>query len=72
MHAMIILCRGPGDFVDDTPPQSTASSGCPSGKDSCSGGGLDAINNYMDFTNNVCMTQFTAGVSLYLNLSFGH
>jgi hypothetical protein len=28
-------CEGPGDYVDDTPQQSTPSSGCPVGKRSC-------------------------------------
>lgn len=37
-------CVAPGDFVDDTPPQSEATSGCPVGQDSCPGGGLDSIH----------------------------
>lgn len=43
-------CEGPGDYVDDTPQQSTLSSGCPTGKDSCPGGGVDSIHNFMDYT----------------------
>ncbi|KAK0559659.1 hypothetical protein OC844_004254 [Tilletia horrida] len=54
-------CSGSGDYVSDTPPQSTATSGCPSGQDSCSGGGVDSIHNYMDYSNDACMNQFTAG-----------
>lgn len=34
-------CTGPGDYVDDTPPQLTPSIGCPVGKDTCPGGGVD-------------------------------
>ncbi|EST08118.1 Peptidase M43, pregnancy-associated plasma-A [Kalmanozyma brasiliensis GHG001] len=54
-------CSGNGDFVNDTPPQSTATNGCPSGQDSCSGGGPDSVNNYMDYSYDRCMTGFTAG-----------
>lgn len=44
-------CGSPGDHVDDTPPQSKANTGCPTGKDSCQGGGPDPIHNHMDYTN---------------------
>ena len=37
-------CEAPGDYVDDTPPQNTATSGCPVGQDSCKGGGVDSIH----------------------------
>ena len=61
----IFLFRGSGngDFVDDTPPQSSASYGCDVGKDSCSGGGDDSIENYMDYSDDDCMNSFTEGVS---------
>ncbi|KAH8915267.1 metalloprotease [Atractiella rhizophila] len=49
------------DQVSDTPPQKTATSGCPTGKDSCSGGGVDSIHNYMDYSDDSCMTEFTEG-----------
>jgi hypothetical protein len=55
-------CSGSGDGVSDTPPQSTATSGCPASQDSCSGGGVDSIHNYMDYSYDPCMTDnFTAG-----------
>ncbi|PVG02425.1 zincin [Serendipita vermifera] len=54
-------CSGSGDYVSDTPPQSTATSGCPSSQDSCSGGGVDSIHNYMDYSYDSCMNQFTSG-----------
>ncbi|KAL8721247.1 MAG: hypothetical protein Q9225_002024 [Loekoesia sp. 1 TL-2023] len=55
-------CSGSGDSVSDTPLQSTATSGCPSSKDSCpSASGLDSIHNYMDYSDDVCYTQFTPG-----------
>ncbi|CAE6339127.1 unnamed protein product, partial [Rhizoctonia solani] len=58
-------CSGSGDFVSDTPPQSDIgngpTSGCPAGKDTCSGGGVDPIHNFMDYSDDDCMTEFTAG-----------
>ncbi|KAL9023813.1 MAG: hypothetical protein Q9196_006955, partial [Gyalolechia fulgens] len=47
-------CSGSGDSVSDTPIQSTPTSGCPSSKDSCpNASGLDDINNYMDYSDDV-------------------
>jgi len=54
-------CSGAGDSVSDTPPQSIASSGCPVGQDSCSGGGVDSIHNWMDYSDDSCLDRFTAG-----------
>ncbi|KAG9089806.1 hypothetical protein FRC06_001376 [Ceratobasidium sp. 370] len=34
-------CSGKGDFVKDTPPEKTSTSGCPKKKDTCPGGGPD-------------------------------
>ncbi|KAL8649968.1 MAG: hypothetical protein Q9210_004097 [Variospora velana] len=54
-------CSGNGDSVSDTPLQSTPTEGCPASKDSCpSAAGLDSINNYMDYSYDVCYNQFTA------------
>ncbi|CAE6442266.1 unnamed protein product [Rhizoctonia solani] len=54
-------CSGSGDLVSDTPPQGNFTAGCPIGKDTCPGGGLDPIHNYMDYSNDACMTEFTSG-----------
>ncbi len=45
------------DFVTDTPLQAAESDGCPFGQESC--GSPDMYQNYMDYTDDVCMNLFT-------------
>ena len=45
------------DFCADTPPQASASSGCPVGRISC--GTTNMVQNYMDYSNDACMNIFT-------------
>jgi hypothetical protein len=52
-------CTTTNDEVADTPAQSSPSSGCPTGRDSCSLPGLDPIHNYMDYSYDSCYNQFT-------------
>ncbi|WP_433016665.1 zinc metalloprotease [Kribbella sp. CA-294648] len=56
-------CTSTNDSVADTPAQGSASSGCPTGRNSCSLPGLDPIHNYMDYSYDSCYNQFTPGQS---------
>lgn len=47
------------DFVADTPPAAGPSSGCPSGRVTC--GGVNMVENYMDYSYDACMNIFTQG-----------
>jgi len=55
-------CVVPGDEVDDTPFEGKDASGCPDPQpDTCPAPGMDPIHNYMDYSYDACMTEFTPG-----------
>jgi hypothetical protein len=54
-------CSASNDLVDDTPREQSPAFGCPTGRDTCAQAGLDPITNYMDYTDDSCMFEFTVG-----------
>ncbi|KAF7298711.1 Metalloprotease [Mycena indigotica] len=55
-------CDGSTDLVEDTPAQRSPTNGCPEGKDTCPDlPGLDAIHNFMDYSTDDCLNDFTPG-----------
>jgi len=60
-HTFQNSCNSPGDEVDDTPYEAFPAFGCPAGRNTCISPGLDPITNFMDYSDDACMIEFTNG-----------
>jgi hypothetical protein len=60
------------DYIEDTPPQSGSTNGCPSGIVSTCNNGPNGnmYMNFMDFTDDACISMFTAGQSAVMRSLF--
>jgi hypothetical protein len=55
-------CSTTGDQVADTAPEQSPAFNCPVGRDTCTKDALvDPISNFMDYSQDSCMDEFTVG-----------
>ncbi len=61
-------CSSPGDAVDDTPYEESPAYGCQDGRNTCTSAGNDPVHNFMDYSDDPCLTEFSAGQSARMDL----
>ncbi|MBA2320465.1 MAG: zinc metalloprotease [Deltaproteobacteria bacterium] len=64
-------CKKKGDRVADTPKERDAAYGCPVNRDTCAGDvGLDPVENFMDYTDDACMFEFSVNQDDRIDLNW--
>jgi hypothetical protein len=63
-------CNNKNDLVADTAREKSPAFGCPVNRDTCRQAGLDPIENFMDYTDDACMFEFTSGQDARMDSQF--
>ncbi len=63
-------CSKNNDLVTDTPAERSPAYECIQGLDTCRGGGEDPIHNFMDYGDDVCIDEFSAGQDSRMDYQF--
>lgn len=68
-------CYSTGDLLCDTNAESSPAFGCQPTRDSCTGAsfpGLDPVENYMDYSDDLCMERFTVEQNRRMRCALQH
>jgi hypothetical protein len=72
LHTFQNGCNAPGDRIADTPYEASPAFGCPQARNTCAKPGLDPTENFMDYTDDACMFEFTADQAERMQMAWEH